>query len=336
MFSNLTFYMCFVNTLNNHMRISGSKLRGVHINQALPWPVVLPPAENLLYFLDASNTSSWPYEPGAAPSVAFWTDISGASYFSENYPVKMNVYNNPSLVTVNGSTKGLRMQATTGGTYPNGTAVHQRGEVNLGGDPTNVNGDIGTLLTASKSYSISMWICFNQAPISGSGSGGQDFGTTIFSQYTNDNPFLILSSSRGNSVQPRYLNEIAVQYYSNAPSAFAVAGTWVPTVGVWYLVTIVGENTSSSSGILSLYINDALQGTSTITGASYVPFNLPHGNYYAYDFILNSGYYPNADPIKPPNFGGDITFSTFKIWKSALTSEMINGMFNTEKGKFGL
>jgi hypothetical protein len=248
----------------------------------------------------------------------------------------MNVYNNPSLVTVNGSTKGLRMQATTGGTYPNGTAVNQRGEVNLGGQPQEPNNDIGSQLTASKSYSISMWICFNQAPIAGSGSGGQGFGTTIFSQFVNNPPYLILSSSRGDSVQPRTLNEIGVQYYSNAPSAFAVAGTWVPTVGVWYLVTIVGENTSSSSGILNLYINDALQGTSTITGASYVPFNLPQGNYYTYTFILNSAYYTNASPIGPSYFGGDITFSTFKIWKSALTSEMINGMFNTEKSKFGL
>lgn len=180
-----------------------------------------------------------------------------------------------------------------------------------------------------------MWICFNQAPIAGSGSGGQDFGTSIFAQFANNAPSLILASSRGDSVQPRYLNEIGVQYYSNGPSAFAVAGTWVPTVGVWYLVTIVGENTSSSSGTLNLYINDALQGTSTITGASYVPFNLPAGNYYTYNFVLNEAYYPNASPIGPPYFGGDITFSTFKIWNSVLTPGMVNGMFNTEKTSFG-
>jgi hypothetical protein len=313
------------------MIISGSKLRGVQINQALLPPVVLPPAENLVYFLDASNTSSWPYTPGDAPGIAYWTDISGYDYFSTDYPDKMFVYNNPDLITISGSKKGLRMKATTEGTYPEGTSVQQRGIVNLGGDPTAVNGDVGSLLTASKSYSVSMWICFNQAPISGSGSS---MPTTIFGQYNNNAPYFNLSCNRGDSVSPRGSNEVAARYYT-APSASAVAGTWVPTVGDWYLVTIVAENTSSSSGILNLYINDALQGAATITGSSYVPFNLPTGNYFTYTFVLNSAYYPSASP-NPFVFGGDITFSTFKIWKSALTSEMINGMFNTEKGNFGL
>ena len=183
---------------------------------------------------------------------------------------------------------------------------------------------------------MSMWICFNQAPISGTGTGGIDMPTTIFAQFNGAAPFLILSSNRGDSISPRSVNEIAVQYYSDAgpPAHNAVAGTWVPTVGVWYLVTIVGENTSSSSGVLSLYVNNALQGSATITGASYVPFNLPTGNFYTYNFALNQSYWPSAIPT-PSTYGGDITFSTFKIWNSALNANMVATMFNLEKTPFG-
>jgi hypothetical protein len=222
------------------------------------------------------------------------------------------------------------MKAWSGGTYPNGTAVQQRGEMNIG-DPNAVDNTVAKILKTSESYSISMWICFNQAPIAGSGSGGTLMPTTIFGQFGNNTPYFNLSCNSGDSVSPRSSNDVAVRYYTS-PSTSAVAGTWVPTVGVWYLVTIVCENTSSTAGNLSLYINDAMQATSSISGSGVVPFNLTTGS--DYYFVLNSSYYPNALP-NAADFGGDITFSTFKIWDSVLTPGMIDTMFDTEKTPFG-
>lgn len=291
----------------------------------------------LIFHLDASNPASWPYAPGAAPSnVASWTDVSGHAYSPSTgggYPDKMTIYNNPDLVTISGSKKGLRMRATSGGTYPNGTAIHQRGYMDLGGDPTTplVN-DIGRQLTVSKSYSISMWICFNQAPISG--SSGTNLPTTIFAQQVNPSPNLVLSANRGDSVNPRGSAQIAVRYDTPSPDRSVVAGAWAPTVGVWYLVTIVAENTSPSSGNLSLYINDVLQGTGTITGSSYVPFNLPRANYFKYYFVLNQSYYANALP-NTASYGGDITYSTFKIFDTALSSAEIATEFNGVSNDYG-
>ena len=286
----------------------------------------------LLLSLDASNPSSWPYPVGGAPTpYSYWTDVSGASYFG--YPAQMEMVNAPDLVTISGSTKGLRMRATSGGTYPNGSGIGQRGLINLGGNPGSPNGDIGTILNATGSYTVAMWICFNQPPIAGSGTGGVNMPTTIFSQFTNNPPHLIFGSSRGDSVQPRVLNEIAVQYYPNAGSN-AVAGTWIPTVGVWYLVTIVCENTGSSSGTLTLYINGTAQGTATSTGALYQPFRLPAGAGSNYLWILNSSYYPNALP-SPYDYGGDITFSTFKVFSGAMSSAEVSTMFAAEGIPFG-
>lgn len=293
----------------------------------------------LLVFLDASNPASWPYTAGAPnpppTPYSYWTDISGASYYA--YPNKMQMANAPELVTISGSTKGLRMKAYSGGTYPNGTAVQQRGEMNLGGQPQDPNGDVGSLLTASKSYSISMWICFNQAPIAGSGSGGTDMPTTIFGQYGNNAPYFNLSCNEGDSVSPRGSSPssdfVAVRYYTS-PSSSAVAGTWIPDLGVWYLVTIVCENTSPTAGNLSLYVNGLLDATSPISGSGVVPFILPAGNYFNYYFVLNAGYYPNASP-SPFDFGGDITFSTFKIFDTALTPAEIITEFNASAANYG-
>jgi hypothetical protein len=296
--------------------------------------VSVPPPAPLL-FLDASNASSWPYTVGAPnpPPIpySYWTDISGSSYYA--YPEQMQMANAPDLVTISGSTKGLRMKAYSGGTYPNGIAVQQRGEMNLG-DPNAVNNTVAKILKTSESYSISMWICFNQPPTKGSGVNPP---TTIFGQYGNNAPYFNLSCNQGDSISPRGSSPssdfVAVRYYTS-PATSAVAGTWIPVVGIWYLVTIVCENTSATAGNLSLYINDAMQATSSISGSSVVPFNLVTAPYFDYYFVLNSAYFPSASP-SPFDFGGDITFSTFKIWDSVLTPGMIDTMFDTEKTPFG-
>lgn len=299
-----------------------------------------PPAPNILY-LDASNSSSWTTD--TPTTFQNWLDLSGNSWTNQLQIINavagatlVDLNNTPTTVAASG-TKGLRLQATTGGTAPNGTSVQQRGVWTYGS--TSIPGDPAYSLYATGSYTFALWIKFNVAPISGSGAYFSDPNmptSVLCNQMNSPGPIIQFMCNNADIVNPRSSNQMAFGYFDGVASVQGVnynaAGTWVPTVGVWYNVGLIAQNTSSVAGTLYLYINGVLQGSATITGSAAAV--APCKPIVTQQLALN-GYYNTNLITTPWDYGGDITYSTLKIWNSALSASNIAYMFNSEKTPFG-
>lgn len=271
----------------------------------------------LLLYTDASNPASWPYT-GALGNPVNWFNVSGYSLYNSDIPY---IYNVPSVV-VDGAVKGVRMQRASG----------QR--LHWGNGAINDLNSFSNLVYGSGgngSFSISMWLKFNQAPVSG--SLPLDFSnqpTWIFSAgYSYGVIPVCLGSNLGDTDTTRSTNRIAARFYDGGTSY--IAGNWSPTVGIWYNVTIVCSRVSTYSGNLFLYINGSLNG-GTFIAASAIPVfgpNVVSG--YTAEWMLNASPYGSRE-----QWGGDITYSTFKVWAGALQSGEVYSEFVSRAGNFGV
>ena len=292
----------------------------------------------LIYHLDASNPASW---ANAGTNPENWTDISGALAPPGGTPASafpIEVQNLPTLIT-DGAVKGLRMVSQSGGTYPNGSAILQSGQVYVGTGNPSAGTQLGNLWWGG-SYSVQMWIKFNQAPIGGSSNATDRLPTIIWSSVVSGNgPVIIFGANLADTLRPR-ANDARIGVQWGAPDVtplYVATGDWSPVVDTWYMATIVCNRSSSTTGTLSLYINDTQSGTSvsyTSTTSPMFEWMGSGGSFTGY-MTLNCAYSTAASPGYR-YFGGDITFSTFKIFNTALSSVDIALQFNDEAPAFGI
>lgn len=269
----------------------------------------------LILHYDATDPASWA-NLGTNPEN--WNDISGYGGWGGPGPT-FSVINAPSFIT-DGAVNGLRMQ----------NSLQQCAEQFIGSGDTSGSGISPQIFGGS--FTVAMWIKFNAAPTEGSGSGGTDMPTTIFSALSSTSPYLIFSSNRGDSLVPRSINELAFGYVDSVPAGWR-AGTWSPSVAQWYQATLVFERTTASSGSASLYVNGSLQGTIPITGTVSPIWQVASGGFSG-NWTLNASYYTPASPSYR-SFGGDITYSVFKLYNTALSSVDVEQTFIDESPAFG-
>ena len=291
----------------------------------------------LVYHLDASNPASW---ANAGTNPEPWTDISGTLVPPGGTPATtwpIQVSNLPTLIT-DGAVKGLRMISQSGGTYPNGSAILQRGAVYVGSGNPSGSTQLGNLWWGG-SYSVQMWIKFNQAPIGGSSNATDRLPTIIWSSVVSGNgPVIIFGANLADTLRPRANDaRIGVQWgAADVTPTYVATGEWAPDVDTWYMATIVCNRSSSTTGTLSLFINDTQSGTSVSYTSTTSPMFewMGSGGSFTGGMALNSSYTTAATP-GDSYFGGDITFSTFKIFNTALSSAEITAAFSSESLAFG-
>ena len=292
----------------------------------------------LVYHLDASNPASW---ANAGTNPEPWTDISGTLVPPGGTPATtwpIQVSNLPTLIT-DGAVKGLRMISQSGGTYPNGSAILQRGLVDVGTGNPSGGTQLGNLWLGG-SYSVQMWIKFNQAPIGGSSNATDRLPTIIWaSVISSTGPVIIFGANLADTLSPRANDaRIGVQWgAADVTPTFVATGEWEPDVDTWYMATIVCNRSSSTTGTLSLFINDTQSGSSVSYTSTTSPMFewMGSGGSFTGGMALNSSYSTAATP-GDQYFGGDITFSTFKIFNTALSSVDIALQFNDEAPAFGI